>query len=74
MNPNSSPENSANHPHLTAAEYAQWQINLAEASRNNIWCHCRACAREWVASSTTETCTCGSPNIQYVHCWMFPDD
>jgi hypothetical protein len=61
-------------PHLTPTEYAQWQATLAEASRNNIWCHCRQCDREWVASTTAETCTCGSQNIQYVHCWMFPDD
>ncbi|MEM8544502.1 MAG: hypothetical protein AAGF66_11020 [Cyanobacteria bacterium P01_H01_bin.119] len=50
----------------------QWQAGLAEANRNNIFCHCRDCDREWVASSEVP-CPCGSPRVEYIACWQFPD-
>ncbi|MBD2462856.1 hypothetical protein H6G89_17590 [Oscillatoria sp. FACHB-1407] len=58
---------------FTPQELREWQLALAEADRYNIFCHCRKCDREWVAS-TQVPCTCGSTNIEYIACWQFPDD
>lgn len=58
---------------FTSEELTQWQATLAEANRTNIFCHCRQCDREWVAS-TEETCICGSSSVQHIACWQFPDD
>ncbi|OUC16025.1 MAG: hypothetical protein B0A82_03975 [Alkalinema sp. CACIAM 70d] len=66
MNPNSSP--------FWPDDLEQWRKTLAVANYNNILCHCRECDREWVASTTEETCECGSQRIQYLPCWQFPDD
>ncbi|MDX2214623.1 MAG: hypothetical protein SFY66_15135 [Oculatellaceae cyanobacterium bins.114] len=58
---------------FTPQELHEWQLALAEADRHNIFCHCRQCDREWVAS-TQVACTCGSTTIEYIACWQFPDD
>ncbi|MDW8202589.1 MAG: hypothetical protein RML75_15455 [Cyanobacteriota bacterium SKYGB_h_bin112] len=58
---------------LSAAARAEWQRILEAADRNNIFCHCRRCQREWVASTVT-ACVCGSNDIQAIACWQFPDD
>lgn len=58
---------------FTPEELEQWQATLAEADRYNIWCHCRACDREWVASFNA-SCECGSTNVEHIACWQFPDD
>lgn len=58
--------------YLSEAEYQEWQRRLGEANRNNVFCHCRECGREWVTSAKT-TCSCGSQNIEYILCWQFPD-
>ncbi|MEM9155712.1 MAG: hypothetical protein AAGB13_11875 [Cyanobacteria bacterium P01_F01_bin.33] len=61
---------------LTPAELAalrEYRHAIAAANRNNVWCHCRQCDREWIASSR-QTCKCGSRKIEYVLCWQFPDD
>ncbi|MFQ3626306.1 MAG: hypothetical protein SNJ81_01815 [Cyanobacteriota bacterium] len=60
-------------PQLTPEELAEWQRVLNAANYNNIFCHCRQCDREWVAS-TEEPCTCGSIRVEYIACWQFPDD
>ncbi|NET36751.1 MAG: hypothetical protein F6K19_32775 [Cyanothece sp. SIO1E1] len=57
---------------LTPEEWQAWQARLAEANRNNIFCHCRCCDREWVASAHV-SCECGSKNVEYIACWQFPD-
>jgi hypothetical protein len=46
---------------------------IADLNRYNIFCHCRRCDREWVAS-VPERCVCGSQDVQYIACWQFPDD
>ncbi len=58
--------------YFTPAELQEWQRRLAEASRNNVLCHCRECDREWVASQP-EPCVCGSKRIEHIACWQFPD-
>ncbi|GAB4472139.1 MAG: hypothetical protein OHK0037_31820 [Elainellaceae cyanobacterium] len=58
--------------HLTPAELAEWQRVLEAANHNNIFCHCRQCDREWVASAP-EACICGSTRIEAIACWQFPD-
>jgi hypothetical protein len=60
-------------PHLSLNELQQWQASIEEANRHNIWCHCRLCDREWIASVHTP-CECGSRNVEYIACWQFPDD
>lgn len=61
------------HPQLSQEELQEWQRCSEEANRYNIWCHCRHCEREWVASAEV-ACECGSKNVQYIACWQFPDD
>lgn len=67
---------SANSPeppsHFTPEEMAEWRRRLAEASRNNVFCHCKTCDREWVASQV-EPCVCGSKAVEHILCWQFPD-
>ncbi|MDJ0704763.1 MAG: hypothetical protein QNJ46_15885 [Leptolyngbyaceae cyanobacterium MO_188.B28] len=58
---------------LTPEELRDWRARLAEANRNNIFCHCRMCDREWIAS-TQVACQCGSQSVEYIACWQFPDD
>jgi hypothetical protein len=58
---------------LTADELQQWQAAIVEADRYNIFCHCRECDHEWVAS-VPETCICGSKSVEHIACWQFPDD
>lgn len=60
-------------PQLTPQELQAWQFGLQQANHNNIFCHCRQCDREWVASEEV-ACVCGSQNVQYIACWQFPDD
>lgn len=60
---------------LTSAELAaiqEYRRAIVAANRNNVWCHCRHCDREWIAS-TRQRCACGSTDIEYVLCWQFPD-
>ncbi|KAM3104588.1 hypothetical protein [Phormidesmis sp. 146-33] len=59
-------------PHLTPTELYEWRQSLEEANRHNIFCHCRECEREWVASKP-EACVCGSKNVESIACWQFPD-
>jgi hypothetical protein len=58
---------------LSSGELQQWQLSLEEANRHNIWCHCRECDFEWVASAEVP-CQCGSKRVEYIACWQFPDD
>ncbi|HEY9818602.1 MAG TPA: hypothetical protein V6D20_22755 [Candidatus Obscuribacterales bacterium] len=58
--------------YLSEDDRRAWRSRLAEASRNNVLCHCRQCDREWVASGP-EACTCGSRHIEWLNCWQFPD-
>jgi hypothetical protein len=58
---------------LSLEELQQWQAGIEEANQHNIWCHCRVCDREWVASDNIP-CECGSRNVEYIACWQFPDD
>ncbi|NJL88150.1 MAG: hypothetical protein HC886_22800 [Leptolyngbyaceae cyanobacterium SM1_1_3] len=57
---------------LTSEELQQWQRGIAEANRNNIFCHCKDCNYEWVASAEVP-CQCGSKRVEYIACWQFPD-
>jgi hypothetical protein len=59
---------------FTPAELWEWQRRLAEANRNNVLCHCRQCASEWVASAPISCKTCGGKDIEFILCWQFPDD
>lgn len=58
--------------HLSSEELADWQFRLRQANDNNIFCHCRRCDREWVASEPG-VCVCGSRDVEYICCWQFPD-
>jgi len=69
----SEPPRSSDRSLFTSAELEDWQATLAEANRTNIFCHCRQCGQEWVAS-TEENCPCGSTSVQHIACWQFPDD
>jgi hypothetical protein len=60
-------------PQLSLEELHEWQLRISEADRYNIWCHCRHCDREWIASSRV-ACECGSKSVEYIACWQFPDD
>jgi hypothetical protein len=59
-------------PQLTPTELHEWKQSLEEANRYNIFCHCRECKREWVASKP-EACICGSNHVERIACWQFPD-
>jgi hypothetical protein len=60
---------------FTPEELHQWLLALAEANRNNIWCHCKVCDAEWVSSDESATClACGSDRVEHIPCWQFPDD
>jgi hypothetical protein len=48
---------------LTPAELQAWQLGIQEANRHNIFCHCRECDREWVASDYA-ACECGSTHVE----------
>ncbi|MEL6384669.1 MAG: hypothetical protein AAFQ89_19860 [Cyanobacteria bacterium J06626_18] len=54
-------------------ELRRWQFGLKQADDNNVFCHCRVCDREWVASSHEVRCICGSNNVETISCWQFPD-
>ncbi|HEY9597047.1 MAG TPA: hypothetical protein V6D33_05205 [Cyanophyceae cyanobacterium] len=56
------------------SELDEWRLNIEEANRNNIFCHCRACGTEWVDSSFDGVCCCGSSDVERISCWQFPDD
>lgn len=58
---------------LSAAELTEWQRCLAEANRNNVFCHCRQCGDEWVASEAEVCHRCGSSDVEAIACWQFPD-
>ncbi len=59
-------------PPFTPLELQDWQQSLEEANRHNVFCHCRKCEREWVASQP-EACVCGSKSVESIACWQFPD-
>ena len=59
---------------FTPDELQQWQRAIAEADRHNIWCHCRQCDAEWVASTPVKCFKCGSDRVEHISCWQFPDD
>ncbi len=59
--------------HFTSEELRRWQFGLRQADDNNVFCHCRQCDREWVASAHAVKCTCGSTNVETISCWQFPD-
>ncbi len=56
------------------SELRQWRLNIEDANRNNIFCHCRTCGAEWVDSSFDAACSCGSSDVEHISCWQFPDD
>jgi len=58
---------------LTPAEKQLWDTTLQAINRNNVFCHCRQCDREWVGSKP-DRCDCGSRDIEWLLCWQFPDD
>ncbi|MEB3268133.1 MAG: hypothetical protein VKJ09_06310 [Leptolyngbya sp.] len=58
---------------FTPEELRQWQAKLAQANDNNVFCHCKDCDREWIASSDDVPCACGSRRVEYIACWQFPD-
>ncbi|HEY9827547.1 MAG TPA: hypothetical protein V6D19_19080 [Stenomitos sp.] len=60
-------------PIFTPAQMDAWQQTLAEANCHNVFCHCRGCHAEWVASGPTPCKGCGSREIEYILCWQFPD-
>jgi len=58
-----------------SAVITEWQQNIEEANRNNIFCHCQSCSYEWVDSSFEAICSqCGSTAVERISCWQFPDD
>lgn len=62
------------HSHFHPQELQEWQLKIEAANLYNIFCHCRQCDREWVASSSEVPCDCGSTNVEHIACWQFPDD
>jgi Zn finger protein HypA/HybF involved in hydrogenase expression len=61
-------------PQLTQKERQEWLSKIETANRNNIFCHCRQCQREWIDSTFEAVCQCGSHNVETISCWQFPDD
>ena len=57
-------------PQFTSIELKDWQQSLEEADRHNVFCYCRACDHEWVASKP-EACICGSKSVEHIACWQF---
>ncbi|MEL6249933.1 MAG: hypothetical protein AAFY78_24415 [Cyanobacteria bacterium J06648_16] len=51
----------------------QWRAGIAEANRNNVFCHCKTCDYEWVSSIEEPICRCGSHAVEHILCWQFPD-
>lgn len=52
----------------------EWQAQIEQANRNNVFCHCRDCDREWVDSDSRAACPyCRSSNVERIACWQFPD-
>jgi rubrerythrin len=60
-------------PLFTPTEHREWQRRLAEANRNNVFCHCRQCGYEWVASAPVPCSDCGAKDVEFILCWQFPD-
>ncbi|MBD2022658.1 hypothetical protein H6F43_20965 [Leptolyngbya sp. FACHB-36] len=58
---------------LNPDELREWQRRIQQANEYNIWCHCRRCDREWIASDYVG-CACGSQDVEDIPCWQFPDD
>ncbi len=48
------------------SELKEWRQSLEEADRHNIFCHCRACDYEWVASKP-EACVWGSKSAGLIY-------
>ncbi|MEB3356893.1 MAG: hypothetical protein VKK04_09220 [Synechococcales bacterium] len=59
--------------YLSPAERQAWRLRLTAANQYNVFCHCRQCQKEWVASAPTP-CSCGSRDVEAIACWQFPDD
>jgi hypothetical protein len=58
---------------LTSEELQEWHRGIAEANRHNVFCYCRQCYAEWVASSPKPCLVCGGQDIEFILCWQFPD-
>lgn len=59
---------------LEPEELQKWLNQIAQANHHNIFCHCRDCHQEWIASDLDSHCPCGSYNVERIPCWQFPDD
>jgi hypothetical protein len=66
-------EHSVSDHALTPEELQEWHRSIAEANRSNVFCHCRQCDAEWVASSPKLCRVCGGQDIEFILCWQFPD-
>ncbi|NJL83678.1 MAG: hypothetical protein HC890_13330 [Chloroflexaceae bacterium] len=54
---------------------SQWRKMIEIAEHNHIFYHCQDCQAEWVASPGVTACSnCGSPRLERISCWQFPDD
>lgn len=62
-----------NHSWFLPSDLEEWQSRLQEANRHNVFCHCKQCGAEWIASDP-EPCGCGSYQVEHILCWQFPDD
>jgi len=61
-------------PDRDRALIKHWQGMVHRADRNNVFCQCRHCQYEWVASARTASCPqCASPDVERIACWQFPD-
>ncbi|MGK7949109.1 MAG: hypothetical protein AB4368_09975 [Xenococcaceae cyanobacterium] len=59
---------------LSPEERQEWLSKIQTANRNNIFCHCRRCGKEWIDSTFEANCSCGSSDLERISCWQFPDD
>ena len=61
-------------PQLDPDEREKWLAKIKQANRHNIFCHCHKCGKEWIGSSFSAICQCGSTKVERISCWQFPDD
>ncbi len=52
----------------------EWQAKIETANQHNIFCHCHRCGQEWIDSTFSVICQCGSSAVETISCWQFPDD
>ena len=60
-------------PTIAPTDLALGRRIIADLNQHNVFCHCRDCDREWVASQP-QRCICGSNQVEAIACWQFPDD